>query len=248
MRKFIRYSFKFIGILILISVVCLYVLLFTQTGLKIAYRYSNKILPGQLSIQALSGKLATSFTLKNVRYALDDIEIKIENVTLDWFPSALFHHKLSIKQLSLKNVDIFLFENQRHDNTKSKNWVRYIDIQYADVEKIRIYKNNNLLTQINALSISTTDSELNNFYMQLPKGNIKGQYLLNDLYQFNWKLYASAIEVDTQYLWPHTHSIVSFNLVSNGEWNRKNKNFSTLIENISGKVGGYSLNLSLIHI
>lgn len=242
MIKLIRYSLKSFLILLLISLFCLYILLFTQMGLRLAYYYSHKILPGQLRIEELSGHLATSFTLKKVSYSISNITIKIDKFVLDWFPTQLFYNKLSIQQANLQNVDIYLSTHNPPKNNKMTNWIRYLDIKQADINNLRIFKNNLLFSQIKTLSISPTDSVLNNFSISFPKGSIKGQYRFNDLLQRHWKLVASAVDVDTQYLWPHTQSIVSFDITSEGEWNQKNQNFKTLIEKISGNVSGYSLN------
>lgn len=78
----------------------------TEWGLQWTYRTAVMLLPGQLSIAELHGRLLGPLRLRGLRYRHQDTEIELERLDLDWSPGELTDRLLHIHSLTVHNLTV----------------------------------------------------------------------------------------------------------------------------------------------
>ena len=81
-------------------------LLNSQHGLEWSYRLAATVLPGELSIEQLEGRLRGPFTLRGVHYHNADLDLNLAQLDLQWQPGALVIGKLQVDSLTLTGLHI----------------------------------------------------------------------------------------------------------------------------------------------
>jgi len=97
----------------LLSIV-IFFLVATETGLRWLGKQSLSLLPSQLALGKISGKLIGPIRIEQLRYHDSKQTIEFHHVYLDWKPSELLDHIIHVTHLSAKNISI-----RKHEETSS---------------------------------------------------------------------------------------------------------------------------------
>jgi len=92
---------------ILLSAVIVF-LVATETGLRWLAKQSLPLLPSQLALGAISGKLIGPIRIEQLRYQDNKQTIELHHIYLDWKPSELIDQMIHMTHLSAKNISITL--------------------------------------------------------------------------------------------------------------------------------------------
>lgn len=107
MRPLLRWSLGTLLILVLGIVLMLAAILFLPSGTRFALNLSANLLP-QLELQRIEGTLTSSLSIGRVRWVQDELEISVEELSLDWNAWSLREPRLQIHQLSAASVQVLL--------------------------------------------------------------------------------------------------------------------------------------------
>src|SRR3569623_1940245 len=88
------------------ALLLLMLLAMSDSGLHWAYRIAAALVPGQLTIDTLEGRLLGPLHLRGVHYTRSDTQIDIGRIDLDWSPDQLLHVTLHIRNLVGDDVDV----------------------------------------------------------------------------------------------------------------------------------------------
>ena len=88
------------------ALLLLMLLAMSDSGLHWAYRIAAALVPGQLTIDTLEGRLLGPLHLRGVHYTRTDTQIDIGRIDLDWSPDQLLHVTLHIRNLVVDDVDV----------------------------------------------------------------------------------------------------------------------------------------------
>lgn len=80
----------------------------TESGLRLLWPQLVRMLPGELSVESLEGRLIGPVTLQGLRYRQDGTSLAIEHVNANWRPGALLFGRLRITQLHADGVALTL--------------------------------------------------------------------------------------------------------------------------------------------
>lgn len=80
----------------------------TEAGMRLLWPRLVRMLPGELSVESLEGRLIGPVTLQGLRYRQDGTSLAIDRVTANWRPGALLFGKFSITQLHADGVALTL--------------------------------------------------------------------------------------------------------------------------------------------
>jgi autotransporter translocation and assembly factor TamB len=80
----------------------------TESGLRLLWPRLARMLPGELSVESMEGRLTGPIELHGLRYRQDGTSLAIERVSADWQPGALLFGKLRITQLHAEGVALTL--------------------------------------------------------------------------------------------------------------------------------------------
>jgi len=92
-------------------------LLHSQSGLEWSYRLAATLLPGELSIEHLEGRLLGPLTLRGVNYHNDKTDIRMAQLDLQWQPGALVEGDLQIASLTIVGLHILRAPSPAAANT-----------------------------------------------------------------------------------------------------------------------------------
>lgn len=81
-------------------------LFYTESGLQWAYARAQRLLPGQLAVERLTGRLAGPLTIAGLRYENDALIIRADRVALAWRPGRLVDGVLAIDSLAVDGLDV----------------------------------------------------------------------------------------------------------------------------------------------
>lgn len=97
-----------IAMVLLIPVMLLLWLGFTQSGLRWAYGQAEAWLPGELTITTLEGRLLGTITARGIEYLQEGALISADQATLEWRPGALLAAHADISRLHIQALQIVL--------------------------------------------------------------------------------------------------------------------------------------------
>jgi autotransporter translocation and assembly factor TamB len=80
----------------------------TESGLRLLWPRLARMLPGELSVESMEGRLTGPIELHGLRYRQDGTSLAIERVSANWQPGALLFGKLRITQLHAEGVALTL--------------------------------------------------------------------------------------------------------------------------------------------
>ncbi|MFH0924852.1 MAG: translocation/assembly module TamB domain-containing protein [bacterium] len=90
--------------LILVSGVSFFIT--TETGLKIAFPYIIKYIPGNFSVASISGRLIGTVRVKNATYQHDNLYLYVNEAEIDWHPLSLLWKKLVITRFKAAKIRV----------------------------------------------------------------------------------------------------------------------------------------------
>lgn len=104
----------------------------TKPGLQAVAWLANNLGGEMLALEGAEGSLASGFTLRGLRFAGGGTEIRLEEVKLDWQPTALIHKKLPVRDLEVKGLHLHLPESEEtEEETTSAEPVKMPAISLA---------------------------------------------------------------------------------------------------------------------
>ncbi|MEJ2574751.1 MAG: translocation/assembly module TamB domain-containing protein [Gammaproteobacteria bacterium] len=81
-------------------------LLLSPQGLEWSYRFATILLPGQLTVEQLEGRLRGPIKLSGVHYHDDKIDLRMAHLDLQWRPGELVEARLHIESLAVRGLHI----------------------------------------------------------------------------------------------------------------------------------------------
>ena len=87
------------------------VLFLTTPGLRFSLRLAARILPGDLTVSAVHGRLIDTLHLEGVTYRDPDLEVAARNMTLSWRPAALLRRTCVISSVRANGMTVRLQED-----------------------------------------------------------------------------------------------------------------------------------------
>ena len=84
----------------------------SESGLQWVYRQVQPQLPGTLSLDSISGRLAGLVRLEGVAYEDQDQIIKVQKVEVNWNPWALIKAEIDVSSLILESLEVSLNASQ----------------------------------------------------------------------------------------------------------------------------------------
>ncbi len=109
-------------IALLLTIACAVLLTLTfilvsPQGLHWAYRFAVAMLPGELSIAQLDGRLSGPLRLSGVHYHHDQTDVDLAQLDLRWHPGALVEGRLHIQALDITGLTIHHGPSSPHPST-----------------------------------------------------------------------------------------------------------------------------------
>lgn len=83
-------------------------LLATEPGLRMAFAVAGRLIPGDLAVDGLRGRLIGPLEIKGLRYRHGETHAAVAGLTLDWRPARLLTGRLHIDRLRVSEVCIRL--------------------------------------------------------------------------------------------------------------------------------------------
>ena len=126
---------------LLISLGSMWFVLNTQWGLERAYELVRHSVPGKLSVHTLQGKLLGPISFSNISYINDEIDVKLEQLELDWKLARLFTGTLRITEVDAHGFTLQLADapNQKKSEPPTNIVLPFsIDISHARLTQARI--------------------------------------------------------------------------------------------------------------
>lgn len=102
-----------IALFLLLPVVLLGWLTFTQPGLQWLYRQVEFYLPPEISLNRLEGALIGPISVDGFTYRQAGTQITAERIIFDWSPTALLTANIDINQLHIQTLNIVLTETEK---------------------------------------------------------------------------------------------------------------------------------------
>ena len=110
-----------LGLLLLFTLILLIYVGASQDGTRWVYNLAQKIVPGELSVTKLEGRLAGPLMIEGLSYRQKDgLVISSARLNFDWRPSSLFKGRLEIIELGLSETELTLAESQPESGTTSE--------------------------------------------------------------------------------------------------------------------------------
>jgi translocation and assembly module TamB len=109
MRRAVRIVFGLLALLVTLGTAALLVLVYllhAPQGLQWAYHLAAARLPGELSIDQLSGRLAGPLTLQGVHYRHDGTELHVRRLNMQWRPGDLLKGEFHIDDLEVAGMEL----------------------------------------------------------------------------------------------------------------------------------------------
>jgi len=108
-----RWSLSIAAVLIVIPLVFITWVVTSDSGTQWLFNRSLPLLPEQLKITTISGRLLGPVKIQGLHYRTDAFKLDIDGIELDWKPSSLFQGTFHIKELRLINSRLSLADNSR---------------------------------------------------------------------------------------------------------------------------------------
>lgn len=108
-----------IALFLLLPVVLLGWLTFTQPGLQWLYRQSEFYLPLEINLNRLEGTLIGPISIDGFEYQQAGTQITAERITFDWSPTALLTANIDITQLHIQALNIVLTETEKTESVQA---------------------------------------------------------------------------------------------------------------------------------
>lgn len=114
----------------------LYLLLATQTGLRLVFDALRQHIPGVLTVQATNGKLLGPITLSGLRYQNAGLLLQIDELQIDWQIYKLLWNNLDLHTLHADGVQLSL--NGQAEKTGNQPFRLPLNVQMQDARISRL--------------------------------------------------------------------------------------------------------------
>lgn len=141
----------------------------SQTGLQWVYVIAQNVLPGNLQLEQLQGRLIGPLHFENGSYRIDNVLITVKKAAIDWQPSRLFFSRISFNRGQLHDVQIKILPSKKQATPVKDNRAIFpanMSLNHVSIDKFR-YQD----TTINTLTI---DAKTINHHLYI--NQLAGQY------------------------------------------------------------------------
>ena len=132
-------------LLLLLPAVLLSWLTLTENGLRWAWHQAEAFIPGEITLNTLSGKLIGPITLDGIEYRQDGTLIKAERILIDWQPTALLAASVNISRVHIQALEISLPETEATEQPTTQPLILpeislpwHTLLRNADIDGLRI--------------------------------------------------------------------------------------------------------------
>lgn len=109
MIKFLRRLLRVTLALLLLLAGLIFFIVATETGLTVALNIADKVAPGLISYDRISGRLAGPLLLENIGYQDGSgLEFQLRRAEFNWHPRQLFSAELLVDELELEGITLRL--------------------------------------------------------------------------------------------------------------------------------------------
>lgn len=232
------FSFKKIITLIFIMASFFIFLSSSTLGLQAILFITKQLVPGDLQIQTVKGKLSSNITLENILYQNNNIQVDIKFLQLSWNATYLLKKKILINSLFINNISIH--ERQRDANKQkvtknSFSWAKYFVIRAAIIKNI-VYLNQKQFIQVNKLVVTKNADHSNNVSIISPYGNINGYIDISYYPTMAWAFILNGENINPGKIFPGWDGLINIRLKSSGQWNTKKRSLQIQLENLQGQL------------
>lgn len=100
-----------IVLLFIVSIIILLALLVsTESGTRIIFAAAKQVVPGELNVGKLQGRLIENVTIINLNYENKNIALQIKQLSLSWKPLPIFFAKLKLTQIEADGIILQLLK------------------------------------------------------------------------------------------------------------------------------------------
>lgn len=245
MKQFLKNALYTILILLLILVMVFYLVLTTETGLRLAINIAPRLVTG-LKIKSGQGTLGKSFELDQVEYNTPNYRIKLKRIGIDWSPFRWFGKTGLVKKLEVKQLDVYLLPpDPKAESEVSRqakiNWLRQNYFANVDIEELNIYYDDELKGKIDRITSVLNPDGTYQINMQFAEGRLYGNAYLHFGKDLEWKMSLTGENINSEALWKGLNAKLNFNVQSTGVWGDKKKEASFVLSDLQGTLQGYPL-------
>lgn len=83
-------------------------LLATEPGARLLYAGAKPLIPGELSIDRINGRLLGALELKGIRFQSEDTQVQVDRIDFAWQPSKLLDKTVQIDKLHIDGIELDL--------------------------------------------------------------------------------------------------------------------------------------------
>lgn len=145
MMKLLKKAFYSTLVFIILIICILSFFITTTPGLYTAIRVAKLFIPGTLTIHQLNGRILDNFSIGELDYQRDDINIKIKNLTVNWHFKDLLHHQIGVDNLSTESIEL-----KQNNSIHTLNKVKLVGLLNRDIGTLEIAQLNYLDQRINS--------------------------------------------------------------------------------------------------
>ncbi len=125
----------------------------TEPGMQASFQLAKQFIPGELSASHLSGRWFGKFSIRNLKFKNDELQLHVATLQCHWQPLALLKHKLLIYKLYANKVDITQLSKTKQQSKSS--FALNVQIDDAELSQIRYKSSPTAEPQLfNQLSLS----------------------------------------------------------------------------------------------
>lgn len=160
-----------IGLIPLIALsACLYWIMMTPAGLRFIVEMIPEWVPGNLTINQVSGAISHEIHLQDISYQNDLVQFNAKRIDITWLPTQLINHNaLTIPKLLIDNGHIQIKTNQAHPTNQWLHLPFNIALNQLTIQQFVI--------NYDKQTFVINDAQLQGHYQSK-----------NNYYQLNWQL------------------------------------------------------------
>lgn len=230
--------------LILIISICLFSLCFfifnSTLGLKSLITITQRIIPGQLHIEKVEGKLTQPITLINIDYRNKYLHFKADKIEFRWQPLSLLKAKLVVNHLHVFHSQLQMTsspsEEKQTSSTSSLTWLKFIEIKRAEAIDFSYTQHNKHPLLITRFSLINQGQGLNNIIIDSPLGNVKAQTLVYFSPHLAWKITLKASHLNPNFYLSDWTGNINLHIHTEGQWGKEDKNFLLTMDELNGEL------------
>ena len=87
----------------------------TETGLSLLWTQVNKLLPEEISVDSVDGKLIGPMSITGLSYQTETIQVKIDQIEITWSPSNILSKTFDLSLVELNNLQVTQISKNSED-------------------------------------------------------------------------------------------------------------------------------------